>query len=407
MSYAIFRCQGIKTLSDLAKIGKHNKREKRQYKSNPDIRIADSINNIELIKCDKSYIKKFYEIVKDYQKEYEEKMKTIRPDRYKSFYEKVNDSKSVVADEMIFTSDKKFFDVLTKDEIMTWANESLKFVYEDLGYTKEQIVHATLHLDERAPHIHLVAVPLIKKFDKRAKKEVYSISKKHYINSNLHLCQLQDKYYERLTKCGFELQRGEKNTGIKHLTMGQLKNVTRIFDKKLDNIKWEMNQVYRQLLKDMQNSVKKSFNNKYVLDFTTYQRFLDYLKKAYQAIKDMSPSEGLYKELEKEIGYYKKLLLIKDENDKQFDLLNLKIEDLTKENSSLLNFIINLLQALKDIFRNTLLFGKDKEKDLVISQVKDCYNKNLYNDKDIHYITKDTSKEKEMDLYLEEKDYDI
>ncbi len=81
----------------------------------------------------------------------------------------------------------------------------------------------------------------------------------------------------------------------------------------------------------MQNSVKKSFNNKYVLDFTTYQRFLDYLKT---------------------------------------------------------------YQAIKDIFRNILLFGKYKEKDLVISQVKDCYDKNLYNDKDIHCITKDISKEK-------------
>ncbi len=62
---------------------------------------------------------------------------------------------------------------------------------------------------------------------------------------------------------------------------------------------------------------------------------------------------------------------------------------------------------LKDIFRNILLSGKDKEKDIVINQIKDCYANNLYNDSDITYITKDTSKEKEMTLYLEEKDYDI
>ena len=123
MSYAIFRGQGIKTLSDLSQIGKHNKREKQSYKSNPDIRKHDSISNIDLIKCDMSYVEKFYDIVKDYKEEYEEKMKTMRVDRKKSFYEKVNNSKSVVADEMIFTSDKKFFDSLTKKEIMKWANE--------------------------------------------------------------------------------------------------------------------------------------------------------------------------------------------------------------------------------------------------------------------------------------------
>ena len=41
------------------------------------------------------------------------------------------------------------------------------------------------------------------------------------------------------------------------------------------------------------------------------------------------------------------------------------------------------------------------------SQIKDCYDNNLYNDSDISYITKDTSKEKEMTLYIEEKDYEI
>ena len=41
MSYAIFRCEGVKSLSDLSNRGKHNKREKESYKTNPDIRIED------------------------------------------------------------------------------------------------------------------------------------------------------------------------------------------------------------------------------------------------------------------------------------------------------------------------------------------------------------------------------
>lgn len=83
-----------------------------------------------------------------------------------------------------------------------------------------------------------------------------------------------------------------------------------------------------------------------------------------------------------------------------------KVNKLENDYSSFKNFIIQFLQALKDIFRNILLFGKDKEKDIVITQIKDCYDNNLYNDSDITYITKGTSKEKEMVLYLEEKDYD-
>lgn len=84
-----------------------------------------------------------------------------------------------------------------------------------------------------------------------------------------------------------------------------------------------------------------------------------------------------------------------------------KVNKLENDYSSFKNFIIQFLQALKDIFRNVLLFGKDKEKNIVITQIKDCYDNNLYSDSDITYIIKDTSKEKEMIQYLEEKDYDI
>lgn len=123
---------------------------------------------------------------------------------------------------------------------------------------------------------------------------------------------------------------------------------------------------------------------------------MDYLKQAKEAINKVSKSEGLYKELQLEIKYYKALLAVSDGKDVQINYL-----------SNNKNFIIQLLQGLKDIFRNILLFGKDKEKDIVITQIKDCYDNNLYNDSDITYITKDTSKEKEMIQYLEEKDYDI
>lgn len=407
MSCAIFRCKGINTLSDLSQIDSHNQRTKESYKSNPDIRKEDTINNIELVKCAKKYIKKFYDITKDYRQEYNKRQENIRTDRKKSFYQMVNDSKSVVADEMIFTSDKDFFDKLNKEEIMIWAEESLKFVYEDLGYKKEQVIHATLHMDEVTPHIHIVVVPLVRKFDKRVNKEKYCITKGEYIRSSNHLSKLQDKYYERLRNKGFEIERGEKNTGIKNLSPKQLKGVTRMLDRKLDNTKYKMNREYNDLLKTMKSEAKKIFNHKVVFDINTYTNLMEYLKQAKDAVNNVSKSEGLYKELQKEIGYYKALLAVNDEKDNQIKYLSNKVERLEHDNNSFKNFLMLFLQALKDIFRDILLFGKEKEKDIVISQIKDCYDNNLYNDSDISYITKDTPKEKEMTLYIEEKDYEI
>lgn len=168
-----------------------------------------------------------------------------------------------------------------------------------------------------------------------------------------------------------------------------------------------MNREYNDLLKIMKSETKKIFNHKVVFDYNTYLYLMDYLKQAKEAVNKVSKSEGLYKELQKEIGYYKALLAVNDEKDNQINYLNNKIEKLEYDNSSFKSFIIKILQALKDVFRNILLFGKDKEKDIVISQIKDCYDNNLYNDSDISYITKDTPKEKEMTLYVEEKDYEF
>ena len=53
--------------------------------------------------------------------------------------------------------------------IKVWSNSCIDFVYNDLGYTKNQILHATEYLGEKIPHIHCVVIPIIKKLDKRSK----------------------------------------------------------------------------------------------------------------------------------------------------------------------------------------------------------------------------------------------
>ena len=208
MNYGIFRSNPIMTINDLAQIGSHNKREKKAYKSNPDIKLELTKNNVELVPLTEKYVKGFKNLTKEYEKEHNERMKTEREDRKKTYSQMLNKSRSVVADELMFTATHKFFDNMSKDEILEWANTCMVFVYNDLGYTKEQVLHATLHLDERTPHIHCVVVPLVKKLDKRTNTERYTISKKQYIRDNIHLSELQDVYNVRLREKGYELERG-------------------------------------------------------------------------------------------------------------------------------------------------------------------------------------------------------
>ena len=209
MNYAIFRSQPIFTIHDLAQIGSHNKREKRTYKSNPDIQTNLSKDNIEIVPLTDKYVKGFYNITKEYKKEHEERMKKTRPERRKTFNQMLDTSKNVVADELVFTASSNFFKDMTREDIKKWADTCMDFVYQDLGYTKEQVLHATVHLDENNPHLHCVVVPLIRKYDKRAKTEKYTISKKQYIKDKIHLSQLQDKYHKRLVDNGYDLERGK------------------------------------------------------------------------------------------------------------------------------------------------------------------------------------------------------
>ena len=94
LNYAIFRSEPIYTINDLAQIGSHNKREKKAYQSNPDIKLELTKNNIELVPLTEKYVKGFYNLTKDYKKEHEERMKTERDDRKKTFKQMLDRSNS-------------------------------------------------------------------------------------------------------------------------------------------------------------------------------------------------------------------------------------------------------------------------------------------------------------------------
>ena len=403
MSYAIFRCKSINTLNDLSHISSHNKREKESYKSNPDIRIEDSINNIELVKCNKKYREKFYEITKEYKKEHDEKMKTIRQDRYKTFDQMVDDSKSCVADEMIFTSGPEFFKDMTKEEILRWANGCMYFVYNDLGYTKEQVLHSVLHLDEKTPHIHCVVVPLVKKFDKRVNKERYSISKRDYIKDQNYLSILQDKYCFRLNNLGFKLERGEKGTKIKNLSLGQLKGITRHYERLANKSKKNIESEHLKIINMLKFSKKKAFSDSIILNGESYHILLKYLDLYTKEIQNQVIYQNFFNDLDDYIFNYKELEKEYNYSQKVIDNLEEDCEKLEQNNNNLIDFIKNILEMLKEFFRRILLSKNEVDKNKTVNILKECYEKELYNSYDLIDISKDTDKEIEVNDFIKEE----
>lgn len=396
MSYAIFRSQPINTLQDLAQIGSHNKRDKDAYKSNPDIKLDKIKENIELVRCDEKYVKKFYELTKDYKKEHDERQKTIREDRKKSYYRMLDDARNVVADELLFTSDSLFFKDKSKEEILIWANTCMEFVYNDLGYTKEQVLHSTIHMDEKTPHIHCVVIPLVKKLDKRTNTERYTISKKQYIKNNEYLSELQDKYHNRLVKAGFDLERGLKGSTAENINIREFKKMTRRLDKSLEKSTLLLNDDYKEL-KVKLNKSKPTITGKEVkIDKDTYQTLNKFMSTAKRVIEDIPKTQSMVKTLEEYTKIFKTTQRENIQLKKEVNRLELENEKIKQENNRLENLIYNLLQRLKDLFKKILHIGTDKEKNDVSEEIKHHYDNNYYSDLDLCYISKGTTKERDI-----------
>ena len=406
MSYAIFRVEPINKLSDLAQIGSHNKREKKAYKSNPDIDITKTKYNIDLVPLSEKYIKGFYNLTKEYKLEHDKRMEIMRDDRKKTFRQMVDDSNNVVADELLFTSDFDFFKGMSKKQIKKWADTCMEFVYNDLGYSKEQVLHATLHLDEKTPHVHCVVVPLIRKFDKRTNTEKWTISKKQYIKDKAHLSELQDKYYQRLIDNRFDLERGIKNCDNEHISIKEFKKITNKLDNRLEKQNYLMTRDYEKLEEKLKTSKPTITGKEVKIDKDTYDTLNQFMNTSKRVIKDIPRNQALFKELTDYTKSYKDLENEKRNIQVEVKKLEYQNEKLQEENNRLHDLIHNILQTLKQFFHRLLKIGTEKDKDDVVLGIKEYYTQSLYNNFDLHDIANDTSKEQEINDYLYSKDYD-
>lgn len=395
LNYAIFRSQQIMTLNDLAQIGSHNKREKQAYKSNPDIKLELRDNNIEMVPLESKYVKGFKELTKEYEKEHNKRQKTERQERKKTYSQMLNKSRNVVADELLFTATHKFFENMNKEDIIDWANTCMEFVYNDLGYTKSQVLHATIHLDEETLHLHCVVIPLVKKYDKRTNIERYTISKKQYIRDKYHLSELQDKYHKRLTEKGYDLERGIKGSNAKHQKTKELKKTTRYYENKVKVINTKIDNAMNEFEEKMKTTKNIPFNKIHVLvEKDTFESMTKVIKESKKAIEFQPKLQQLFDEVD---NYTKSHQTLEKEN----EVLNARVNKLTKDNSKLKARLEAILKAIKEFFRKLLQIGNELVKKTTTSEIKDYYDSKDFNSNDVYDISKGTTKEDELFDYTD------
>lgn len=204
MSFGILRIQKFKTGS-VRGIEIHDMRKKEYSHSNPDIDFNRIHLNYELHNRNNT---SFYLEVQNRIKELNLK-KAVRKD-------------AVVMVQALITSEKRFFDSISEKEQQRFFQDSYDFICNKYG--KENIISATVHLDETTPHMHVNFVPVTNENRLSAKslftRDVIDKETKKRVKGTLSL--LQDEFYNQVSK-KYGLERGTIGSETRHLDVEKFK----------------------------------------------------------------------------------------------------------------------------------------------------------------------------------------
>lgn len=276
MSIAICRVQKIKGGAAVTGIQLHNRRERAHSNSNPDINFNLSNLNYNLKdNTDKSY-------------------NSLIADRIENGYtgNKAIRKDAVMLCEALFTSDNDFFKEMSETQQNAFFVDCYAFAEERYG--AENIISATVHLDETTPHMHIDFVPLT--FDGR-------LSAKEVIGLKTDLQELQDDFFEKVGK-KYHLDRGNranlddpKDKPVRHLTVQELKEQT---EKDLLALKKEIKKTKTEL-----NAMRKS--HKLLEEPKSFETATSYAKRIQSKIdliiNDRSMAINSLKKKDEEISY--------------------------------------------------------------------------------------------------------
>ena len=185
--YAILRFAKYKG-PEIGHIESHNERTKEKYASNPDVDTARSHLNFHLVTPQRKYRA-------EAEKQIAEAGCRTRSD-------------SVRVVEALVTASPEFFKGKKKSEVKAYFTEALDFIQK--YQSKETIITAVVHMDEKTPHMHLCFVPLTE--DKR-------LSAKEIVGNKKKLTWWQDEFWKHMVKKYPDLERGESvsETGRTHI----------------------------------------------------------------------------------------------------------------------------------------------------------------------------------------------
>lgn len=199
-------------------------------------------------------------------------------------YEK---NKSVMYDEFVISASSEFFKGKSKKEKEQYFRDNLDILQKHFFKVENSIVSAIVHFDEKTPHMHVVACPLIRDTEKVIKRgkdkgktikgDFVSLSHDRLFGKRQQCRELQTIFNEELKKKGYNLQRGLQNTGIKYTTKREYEKELLKLDE-VENYKSES----EKELKEIENMslLEKIVNYKKIIN-----RFFEFIDEVKQVFK--------------------------------------------------------------------------------------------------------------------------
>jgi len=305
MSYSIIRVQKVKGKVNTTGIQKHVQRENETYE-NLDVDLERSHLNYDLVN----------ETAINFNQRIEEKIENnytgtrkIRSDAIKHV-------------DGIVTSDKLFFDLQTQEQTGSFFEDAKTFLEKEYG--KDNLLYATVHMDEKTPHMHYGVVPIT---------EDGRLSAKEVVGNKKDLTNFQDRFNQYMNDNGYDLQRGESKhkTERKHQQVEHYKSQTDYH-----------NMEYQKAQNRLEN-VK--------MDMRKSQEVMEYSYREVQSLKN--EYMNLKNQIESEKNYWEQTTLpkFKQSRDKylqQEKQAKKKKDDLEKKQDDLLNTFVSIQKDIED-----------------------------------------------------------
>lgn len=318
-------------MTDVKGLQIHNQREKENH-SNPDIIQERTKQNYDLIHGKENV--DYKKLIQDRIQDGVVSDRAIRKD-------------AVVCCSFMISASPDYMNSLSQAEQRRFFEESVCFL--KARYGEENFVYASVHVDEKTPHMHVGMVPV----NEKQKLSAYS-----FFKNKLELHDLQDKIYEHVKEKGFDIERGV-SSDRKHLSTQRFKAVT--LQQEIEKLEQEKKEIDSRLY-DLKLSLDKA---KSVDEISVKEKggfirskTVEIASEDFESIKVLAKSSEALREENKHLKNEKvKSEYEKDNLYKEQRFLERKVTDLKKENEGLKgenDFLKKTLERVKDLYKEKL-----------------------------------------------------